>query len=156
MPEGRSQLPNSTGQTSGMDSLSQPGRSFQSIATKRLRFSEPSPVLGNAGAVIAGTVGMLSATGGSPLGAATGAVPGAGKGSLLAQATSNNARLQVASDRHKLTMGLGAEITVATELGYTHMLLILLEALGAGLILVLIVWWTMFSGRRKGERDDAE
>ena len=27
--------------------------------------------------------------------------------------------------------------------------LILLEALGALLLLVLIVWWTMFSGRRK-------
>jgi hypothetical protein len=32
------------------------------------------------------------------------------------------------------------------------MWLILLEALGALLILVLIVWWTMFSGRRGGER----
>ena len=31
------------------------------------------------------------------------------------------------------------------------MLLILLEALGAGCILVLIVWWTMFSGRERGE-----
>ena len=31
------------------------------------------------------------------------------------------------------------------------MLLIVLEALGALLLLVLIVWWTMFSGRRKGE-----
>ena len=29
--------------------------------------------------------------------------------------------------------------------------LILLEALGAGIVLVLIVWWTMFSGRNKGE-----
>jgi hypothetical protein len=29
--------------------------------------------------------------------------------------------------------------------------LILLEALGALLLLVLIVWWTMFSGRAKGE-----
>jgi len=29
------------------------------------------------------------------------------------------------------------------------MYLILLEALGAGLILVLIVWWTMFTGRPK-------
>ena len=28
---------------------------------------------------------------------------------------------------------------------------ILLEALGAGLLFVLIVWWTMFSGRKKGE-----
>ena len=31
------------------------------------------------------------------------------------------------------------------------MLLIVLEALGALLLLVLIVWWTMFSGRKKGE-----
>ena len=31
------------------------------------------------------------------------------------------------------------------------MLLILLEALGAGCILVVIVWWTMFSGRRETE-----
>jgi len=31
------------------------------------------------------------------------------------------------------------------------MVLILLEALGALLVLVLIVWWTMFSGRRNGE-----
>lgn len=29
--------------------------------------------------------------------------------------------------------------------------LILLEALLAGLIFVVIVWWTMFSGRKKGE-----
>jgi len=31
------------------------------------------------------------------------------------------------------------------------MTLLLLEALGALIILVLIVWWTMFSGRPKGE-----
>ena len=35
------------------------------------------------------------------------------------------------------------------------MLLILLEALGAGLILVLIVWWTMFSGRSETEHEEA-
>jgi hypothetical protein len=29
---------------------------------------------------------------------------------------------------------------------------LLLEALGAGAVFVAIVWWTMFSGRRKGER----
>ncbi len=35
--------------------------------------------------------------------------------------------------------------------------LILLEALGAGIVLVLIVWWTMFSGRKGGElHDDAK
>lgn len=31
------------------------------------------------------------------------------------------------------------------------MTLLLLEALGAGLILVGIIWWTMFSGRKHGE-----
>jgi hypothetical protein len=34
--------------------------------------------------------------------------------------------------------------------------LILLEALLAGVIFVLIVWWTMFSGRPKGELPPAE
>ena len=34
--------------------------------------------------------------------------------------------------------------------------LIVLEALVAGDILVLIVWWTMFSGRDKGELKDTE
>jgi len=34
------------------------------------------------------------------------------------------------------------------------MWLLVLEAVAALLILVLIVWWTMFSGRRKGERND--
>ena len=36
------------------------------------------------------------------------------------------------------------------------MTLLLLEALGALLILVFIVWWTMFSGRKKGELPDAD
>ncbi len=36
------------------------------------------------------------------------------------------------------------------------MWLILLEALGALLLLVLIVWWTMFSGRKKGELPNKE
>jgi hypothetical protein len=32
------------------------------------------------------------------------------------------------------------------------MWVILLEALGALVLLALIVWWTMFSGRNNGER----
>jgi len=32
------------------------------------------------------------------------------------------------------------------------MWVILLEALGALALLLLIVWWTMFSGRKGGER----
>ena len=34
------------------------------------------------------------------------------------------------------------------------MTLLILEALGALLLLVFIVWWTMFSGRNKGELKD--
>lgn len=37
------------------------------------------------------------------------------------------------------------------------MTLLLLEALGALLIFVFIVWWTMFSGRKNGElKDEAD
>ncbi len=36
------------------------------------------------------------------------------------------------------------------------MWLLLLEALIALLVLLFIVWWTMFSGRRHGERPDEE
>jgi len=36
------------------------------------------------------------------------------------------------------------------------MTLLLLEALGAGLIFVGIIWWTMFSGRDNGELPPAE
>ena len=37
--------------------------------------------------------------------------------------------------------------------------LLLLEALGAGLIFVGIIWWTMFAGRKNGEpaaKDDED
>ena len=34
------------------------------------------------------------------------------------------------------------------------MWLILLEAVGALALLLFIVWWTMFSGRPKGERPE--
>jgi len=36
------------------------------------------------------------------------------------------------------------------------MWVILLELLAALALLIFIVWWTMFSGRRKGERRDGE
>lgn len=37
---------------------------------------------------------------------------------------------------------------------FSAMTLLYLEALGALLLLVFIVWWTMFSGRKKGELPD--
>ena len=33
------------------------------------------------------------------------------------------------------------------------MWLLILEALGALALLIFLVWWTMFSGRKRGERD---
>jgi hypothetical protein len=45
-----------------------------------------------------------------------------------------------------------AAIATQTRQENFTMWLILLEALGALVVLVLIVWWTMFAGRRKGER----
>jgi hypothetical protein len=36
------------------------------------------------------------------------------------------------------------------------MTLLLLEALGALALFVFIIWWTMFSGRKRGERRDDE
>ncbi|MES2280361.1 MAG: hypothetical protein V4542_03030 [Pseudomonadota bacterium] len=36
------------------------------------------------------------------------------------------------------------------------MALLLLEALGALVLLVFIVWWTMFSGRKNGELKTGE
>ena len=43
-----------------------------------------------------------------------------------------------------------------TENGNVFMTLILLEALLALLLFVVIVWWTMFSGRKNGELPPAE
>ena len=37
---------------------------------------------------------------------------------------------------------------------YVVMWFILLEALAALAVIILIVWWTMFSGRKNGERKD--
>jgi len=34
------------------------------------------------------------------------------------------------------------------------MWILFLEAFGAMVLLILIVWWTMFHGRKNGERDD--
>jgi hypothetical protein len=45
-------------------------------------------------------------------------------------------------------------ISATPPRAHPDMLLLALEALGALLIFVFIVWWTMFSGRNKGERKD--
>ena len=46
------------------------------------------------------------------------------------------------------------ESMLLTLTGKTDMGVILLEALLAVLVLIFVVWWTMFSGRKGGERSD--
>jgi hypothetical protein len=57
----------------------------------------------------------------------------------------------VAGVAHDTSMPTIHKLTNAFSNPSKRMLLILLEALGAGLLLVLIVWWTMFHGRQGGE-----
>lgn len=90
-------------------------------------------MVGGKGAVSPGQ----SATGGNARTPTDGVVEedgGSGRGGLLEQAT----RIPTIAAH-------------PNSLESRFMVLILLEALGALLLLVLIVWWTMFSGRNKGE-----
>jgi hypothetical protein len=87
------------------------------------------PGLGTAGAAVGGGAGAAGGAGGC------GAVPQPARAPRIAAATH--------------------AVPTNTRRGLP-MLLLLLEALAALCLLVFIVWWVMFSGRRKGERDDGE
>ena len=80
---------------------------------------------------------------GSALGGADIGVEGGAIGGVLEQATSTAASVPRMAFARRLAPGKAIVMWV-----------ILLEALGALALLVLIVWWTMFSGRRRGERRD--
>jgi hypothetical protein len=84
--------------------------------------------------MIAGPPGTEAAGGGADAG--TGA--GAGPSSVRLVQPDRLPRINAPATRRQETL---------------IMWLILLEALGALLLLLGIVWWTMFSGRRRGERD---
>jgi hypothetical protein len=72
-------------------------------------------------------------------GGASGAVgAGDGGGATLAQPASNAGSPSAAA---RCTYDRG-------------MVWIVLEALGALVLLIVIVWWTMFSGRKRGERHE--
>ena len=71
----------------------------------------------------------------------------------LAHATSNAAVAIIDAWRQDGRQRVRFSIVFQEEI----MVLLLLEALGALLLLVFIVWWTMFSGRQKGElKDESE
>ena len=95
--------------------------------------------------------------------AGTGRGNGVGAGGAAAQATRlpKIAPFHIQPHRHPAPRLHGAAIPAnvaipanAAVRANVAMWLILIEALGAGLILVVIVWWTMFSGRKGGERRD--
>jgi p-aminobenzoyl-glutamate transporter AbgT len=92
------------------------------------------PAASAASAADTGEAGWLLAAGGTLAGPVAGHT---GSGVLTAQAVNQSAP---------------PIITIfCAQRDKTVMTLLLLEALGALLILVFIVWWTMFSGRQGGE-----
>jgi hypothetical protein len=82
-------------------------------------------------------------------GAKTPPPPKGGLGTLAQEASS----AAVAIMEIKRPEGRERPRTVA-DLKGNVMSLLLLEALGALVLLVFIVWWTMFSGRKNGELKD--
>ena len=136
-----SQLRCSAGQAISVWSASQPGRSDHSPRTQR-----PRGVVRISASTAAGggvcTDGGMSSGGGA--GARSGLPPQPASVPRIAATRAAPARWR----------------TRCTNSGRFErnkdMTLIILEALGAGLLLVGIVWWTMFSGRRGGERVEDE
>ena len=87
--------------------------------------------------------------GADSIAAAVGAAGTAGPGGALEHATS------VATAAATSLPRIGAASRLAPPEARV-MWIILLEPFGAGALLVLIVWWTMFSGRRRGAHHDDE
>lgn len=51
---------------------------------------------------------------------------------------------------------IAAVVALTPKIRKPAMSILLLEALGAMVLLIFIVWWTMFSGRKNGEiKNDA-
>lgn len=147
---GRSQPRSSAGQSSDGRSLAQPGNSCQALATQRERtWTIVAPGTAPAGAagvaepgscIGAGEAGPAGVMGGET-GGETGGGPSGGTGGA-AHAASNPRIAAPAPPRSPMDR----------RTDNLPMWIILLEALGALVVLLLIVWWTMFSGRTRGER----
>ena len=82
-------------------------------------------------------ISTAAATGGG----ADAAGPGAGGGATTLAQPASSAPPRIAANRKGRTRKARSDMWV-----------ILLEALAALALLVLIVWWTMFHGRHRGER----
>jgi hypothetical protein len=130
-----------------MASLPQPGNSSQPTGTHRLRRTSLPKASGGGGRL--GLV--VGAVGGAAVGAGSLAGPGTAVGSGSGRGPAQPANTKIHSSKAKAWK----RFTVRLVEQETNMWLILLEALGAGLILVLIVWWTM-SGRTDNDDKDPD
>jgi hypothetical protein len=84
----------------------------------------------------------------------TGAVDGAATGAVGAPRVGASAGAGTDSGALPQATKLPTISAIPPQARSRFMTLLLLEALGAGLILVGIIWWTMFSGRKQGELPD--
>ncbi len=143
---GRVQLCSQAGQASFRASASSPGKSDQGTGTQRLL-----------GCTIAGGKVDEGGKGGGVVAAVDGPDVGelaeglSGTGASKTGANEQPAKLPTiaANAQHERSRGVKRN-------GTWIMVLILLEALLALVLFVVIVWWTMFSGRNKGELPPAK
>jgi hypothetical protein len=129
---GRSQPRSKAGQSSLPRSASQPGSSAQRAGTQRER----------ARRIVPSAIGV----------AAAGWVTTAAAGLSSGGAGSSGGALEHAASNPRIAAGTQARRRFRAGRTF-DMWILFLEAFGAVLLLVLIVWWTMFHGRSKGERE---
>ena len=143
--EGRSQLRSSAGIASLARSALQPGSSLQGTSSQRARGWSIVPPMATGPAI----VGRGRRFGARRLGRA--GAPGAGgpEPEGLEQPTSTAAKPAASVPRMVPARRLAPWKVV-------DMWVILLEAVVALALLGGIVWWTMFAGRRRGERRDPD
>ena len=96
-----------------------------------------------------GRTDSVAMAGGEAAGTAGGTEDTGGMGGLAHAASK---ALAIISGRCRDLIACAANLFTSPKL---FMTLLLLEALGALLLLVFIVWWTMFSGRKNGELQDS-
>jgi hypothetical protein len=143
---GRVQLCSQAGQASFRASASSPGKSDQGTGTQRLL-----------GCTIAGGKvdegdkggGVVAAVDGPDVGELAEGLSGTGASKTGANEQPAKLPTIAANAQHERSRGVKRN-------GTWIMVLILLEALLALVLFVVIVWWTMFSGRNKGELPPAK
>ena len=141
---GRSQPRWNADQSSALRSRSQPGSSLQLAGVQR----ERARAIGCAEVVAVVVLAGVAVVDGA---AAIAVLPPDAAGSFGLR-LSSGAGACVGVEEQATIPRIPAASMLAAQRKAIDMWLILLEAFGALAVLGLIVWWTMFSGRRNGER----